>query len=91
VPIFAEMGHIPLMVAWPGRDAGEDDSLTTTVDVHATLSEIFGVNAEHRTHGYSLVPVLNDTGSTGRHHVLSGIWARGHLRRQRRSLRPGPG
>ena len=30
------MGHIPLMVAWPGVAPGTNDALTTTVDIHAT-------------------------------------------------------
>lgn len=76
VPIYAEMGHIPLMVAWPGRDAGDVEALTTTVDVHATLCEIYSVKPEHRTHGHSLMPVLTGTGPGTRTHLLTGIWGR---------------
>ena len=76
VPIYAEMGHIPLLVAWPGRPAGDVDELTTTVDVHATLCEVFDVTPEHRVHGHSLVARLTGTGPTTRSHVLTGIWGR---------------
>jgi arylsulfatase A-like enzyme len=76
VPIYSEMGHIPLMIAWPGAKAGDQDGLTTTVDVHATLCDIFDVTPSHRTHGYSLVPVLSGVAQSGRHHVLTGIWGR---------------
>jgi hypothetical protein len=76
VPIYAEMGHIPLMIAWPGRASADVEGLTTTVDVHATLCDIFSVRPEHRTHGASLVPVLSGTGTTSRSHLLTGIWGR---------------
>jgi hypothetical protein len=76
VPIYSEMGHIPLMVAWPGKGARDVDDITTTVDVHATLCEIFSVVPEHRTHGHSLIPVLEGTGPSSRSHVLTGIWGR---------------
>jgi arylsulfatase A-like enzyme len=76
VPIFSEMGHIPLMIAWPGRPAGDVGDLTTTVDVHATLCEVFDVAPQHRTHGHSLVTTLEGTGSSSRRHVLTGIWGR---------------
>lgn len=76
VPIYSEMGHIPLMVAWPGRAPGDVDDITTTVDVHATLCDVFSVEPEHRTHGFSLVPVLEGSGPSKRSHVLTGIWGR---------------
>ncbi|MEI7654781.1 MAG: sulfatase [Actinomycetota bacterium] len=76
VPIYDEMGHIPLMVAWPGRPAQDVHDLTTAVDVHATLCEIFGVRAVHRTHGYSLVDSLTGRGPSKRQHLLTGVWGR---------------
>ena len=76
VPIYSEMGHIPLMVAWPGQTAGDVEELSTTVDVHATLCDIFDVTPSHRTHGFSLAPVLSKTGPSRRSHVLTGIWGR---------------
>jgi arylsulfatase A-like enzyme len=41
--------------------AGECDALTTSVDLFATLADVFGVDVRQRTHGRSLVPLL--TGS----------------------------
>ncbi len=77
VPVFAPLGHIPLMIAWPGQTPGTRDALTTTVDIHATLCEIFGVAAEHRTHGTSLVPVIENNVTAVREYVLTGVWGRG--------------
>jgi arylsulfatase A-like enzyme len=80
VPVFQPLGHIPMMISWPGRPAGSVDSLTTTVDIFATLCEIFDVQPEHRTHGCSLVPLLNERSQRIRDSVLTGVWGRGvHL------------
>jgi arylsulfatase A-like enzyme len=88
VPIYDTMGHIPLLVAWPGRPAGECDALTTTVDLFATIADVFGVElgedgkgrqggeVEHRTHGRSLVPLLEGTATAVREWALTGIWGR---------------
>ncbi len=70
------LGHIPLLVRWPGATPGTCDALTTTVDLHATICEVFGVQAEHRTHGRSLVPLLTGDATSLRDHVLSGVWGR---------------
>ena len=76
VAVHPELGHIPLLVAWPGVAAAERDALTTTVDLHATLCEIFGVTPEHRTHGTSLVPLLEGTTTSIREWALCGVWGR---------------
>jgi arylsulfatase A-like enzyme len=76
VPVFSELGRIPMMVAWPHTSAHAESSLTTTVDVHATLREIFSLEIEHRTHGHSLVACLNGEGPSTRDHVLTGVWGR---------------
>lgn len=77
VPIFPEMGHIPLLVAWPGAEPRTVDALTTSVDVHATIAEVFGVEGgDHRVHGRSLVPVVTGAATHVREHVLCGIWGR---------------
>jgi hypothetical protein len=59
------------------------------VDVHATLCEQFSVTPKHRTHGRSLVPVLNGTGTSGRDHLLTGIYGRDltYVDRERRFSR----
>lgn len=55
VPIYETLGHIPLMVSWPGVAAGTTPALSTNVDIFATLADLFGATVKHRTHGKSLV------------------------------------
>ena len=98
-PVWSTLGHIPLMIAWPGRPPGSTSALTTTVDLHATLCDVFGVTPGHRTHGRSLVPLLRgDVDATAtdavRDHVVTGVWGRGVTvtdgrRRYLRAPRPG--
>jgi len=76
VPVHAELGHIPLMIAWPGVAARTCDALTTTVDVHATLCDAFGVTPPHRTHGHSLIPLVDGTATSVREWALCGVWGR---------------
>jgi arylsulfatase A-like enzyme len=76
VPVYEPLGHIPLLVAWPGRDAGVVDALTTSVDLFATLTDVFGVEVPQRTHGHSLVPVLEGRTDTVRDFALTGVWGR---------------
>ncbi|MDT0203163.1 sulfatase [Nocardioides sp. AE5] len=75
-PIYQEMGQLPLFVAWPGRPAGSTRALSTSVDLFATLAEIFAVTPKHRTHGRSLVPLIEGRASEVREHLLSGVWGR---------------
>lgn len=76
VPVHPEMGHIPLLISWPGVAPTTTHALTTTVDLHATLCDAFGVNPEHRTHGHSLVPLLEGRTSSVREWALCGVWGR---------------
>jgi arylsulfatase A-like enzyme len=76
VPVYEPMGRLPLFVAWPGVDAGNCDALTTAVDLHATLAHLFGVKADHPTHGRSLVPLLTGAADSIRDHALTGYWGR---------------
>ena len=76
VPVYRELGHIPLLVAWPGQPARQVDALTTSVDLHATLADIFGVRAAHRTHGHSLRPLITGDVTAVRDHLLCGVWGR---------------
>jgi arylsulfatase A-like enzyme len=75
-PIYEPLGHTPLFVRAPGLEAGTCDALTTNVDIHATLCDLFGVTAQHRTHGRSLLPLLDRTATSVREWALSGIWGR---------------
>ncbi len=76
IPIYNTLGHIPMLVAWPGVEAGASDALTTNVDIHATLADLFDVEPEHRTHGRSLVPVIEGRSDSVREWLLSGIFGR---------------
>jgi hypothetical protein len=76
VAVHPELGHIPLLVAWPGSTPTTSAALTTTVDLHATLCDAFGVTPEHVTHGRSLVPLLEGTASSIRESALCGVWGR---------------
>ena len=76
VPVYQTLGHIPLLVAWPGAAPREVDALTTTVDLFATLADLFGVTPRQRTHGRSLLPVVRGETASVRDHVLCGIWGR---------------
>jgi hypothetical protein len=79
---YEPLGHIPLMVHWPGGGAagvgGSCDALTTNVDIFATLADVFGVTPEHRTHGVSLLPLLAGgpapTGRGVREWAIGGVW-----------------
>jgi arylsulfatase A-like enzyme len=82
VPVRQTLGHIPLIVHWPGAGATSTgssiDALTTSVDLHATIADIFGVAGQerHRTHGRSLVGVLDGTETRVRESLLTGVWGR---------------
>jgi arylsulfatase A-like enzyme len=75
VPQFEPLGHIPLLIHWPGLPGGGAcDALTTTVDVHATLCDAFGVSADHRVHGRSLLPLLQGTARSVREWAIGGVF-----------------
>ena len=60
-PVYSELGRIPLLVRWPGRRPGEIGALTTSVDLHATIADVFGAEVGHPTHGTSLLPLIEGT------------------------------
>jgi arylsulfatase A-like enzyme len=76
VPVFEPLGHIPLLIAWPGVEAAVVDALTTSVDLAATIADLFGVEFEHRTHGRSLLPLIRGDARSVREWALSGVWGR---------------
>ena len=76
VPVYETLGHIPLMVRWPGVGAGTTSALTTSVDIFATLCDLFGVTPEHRTHGKSLLPLITGEAREVREYALTGVWGR---------------
>lgn len=75
-PVFETMGHIPLMVWWPGAEPRTVDALTTSVDLAATIVDVFGASFRHRTHGRSLVPLITGEASSVREWALCGVWGR---------------
>jgi arylsulfatase A-like enzyme len=76
VMLYETMVHTPLLVSWPGAAARTVDALTTSVDLHATLCDLFGVTPAHRTHGVSLVPLIDGSVTSVREWALAGIWGR---------------
>jgi arylsulfatase A-like enzyme len=76
-PLYETIAHIPLLIAAPGLDAGEAGALTTSVDLFATLEDVFALPpARQATHGVSLTPLLRGETARVRDHVLAGVWGR---------------
>jgi hypothetical protein len=74
-PQYEPLGHLPLLVHWPGVSGGGTcDALTTSVDLHATLVDVFGATPAHRTHGASLRPLVEGRATTIRPWALGGVW-----------------
>jgi arylsulfatase A-like enzyme len=72
---YEPLGHMPLLVHWPGAlRIEESDALTTSVDLFATIADVFDVSVAHRTHGRSLVPVLEGRADSVRDWVLGGVY-----------------
>jgi arylsulfatase A-like enzyme len=78
VPLYETMARIPLFIAGPDVEPGTCDALTTSVDIFATLADLFGVTDKVRqcTHGVSLLPLLSRAKTAIRRWILAGIWGR---------------
>jgi arylsulfatase A-like enzyme len=76
VPVHKPLGHIPLLISWPGAAPTSIDALTTSTDIHATLADVFGATINHRTHGSSLVPLISGAAKSVRDWLLTGVWGR---------------
>ncbi len=76
VPVFEPMGHIPLLVRMPGVAAGECDALTTSVDLCATIADLFDAQLRQRTSGRSLLPLVRGEVAQVREWALTGVWGR---------------
>jgi arylsulfatase A-like enzyme len=78
VPIYEPLGHIPLMISAPGVAPGTCGALTTSVDLFATLADLFGVagDVRQRTHGRSLLPLLSGAATSVRDWLVTGVWGR---------------
>jgi arylsulfatase A-like enzyme len=75
-PVYGELGRIPLLIRWPGQSPRDVEGLTTSVDLHATIADLFGVAVEHPTHGHSLLPLIEGTTTSIRQLALFGYWGR---------------
>jgi arylsulfatase A-like enzyme len=75
-PGYETMTHIPLMVYWPGAPPREVDALTTSVDLSATIVDVFGAQWRHHTHGRSLRPLITGEVTSVRDWALCGVWGR---------------
>jgi arylsulfatase A-like enzyme len=72
---YEALGHIPLLVHWPGISGGTTcGALTTNVDINATLADVFGVPPRHGVHGASLVPLLQGSAAQVREWALGGVY-----------------
>jgi arylsulfatase A-like enzyme len=72
---YEALGHIPLLVHWPGRPGGtECTALTTNVDIYATIADVFHVDAPGTSHGVSLVPLLNGEPAPAREWAIGGVY-----------------
>lgn len=76
VPVYNTLGHIPLMIRHPGIAPGSCEALTTSVDLFATLCDLFGVRVRQRTHGQSLLPLMRGEVAGVRDWLLTGVWGR---------------
>lgn len=76
VPVYKPLGHIPLMVAWPGKAAATSNVLTTSTDIHATIADVFEAPISHVAHGSSLKPVITGEVARVRDWLLTGVWGR---------------
>ena len=76
IPIYQPLGHTPLLIRWPGVEAGAVDALTTNVDLHATLLDVFDVTTRQKTHGRSLLPLLLRESGSIREWALAGYFGR---------------
>jgi arylsulfatase A-like enzyme len=75
VPQFEPLGHTPLLIHWPGAQGGTScGALTTNVDLHATIADVFGVEPDHKTHGQSLAPLLDGEVSSIREWAVGGVF-----------------
>jgi arylsulfatase A-like enzyme len=75
-PVYGEMGRIPLLVRWPGQAPRDVEALTTSVDLHATIADLFGATVDHPTHGRTLLPLIEGSAASVRELALFGYWGR---------------
>ena len=75
-PVYSELGRIPLLVRWPGPARRDVDALTTSVDLHATIADVFGAEVGHPTHGRRCCRSSRARRTSVRELALFGYWGR---------------
>jgi arylsulfatase A-like enzyme len=72
---YEPIGHVPLLVHWPGVPAGSEcGALTTNVDINATIAAVFGVEPAEPGHGSSLVPLMTGEATNIRPWAVGGVF-----------------
>jgi len=72
---YEPLGHIPLLVHWPGvAGGGSCAAVTTNVDIFATIADVLGVTPSGSTHGASLVPLLTGAAHQVREWAIGGVY-----------------
>ncbi len=74
VPQYEMLGHTPLLISAPNVAASEIHALTTNVDIHATICDVFGVTPHYVSHGKSMMPLLNGNATSIRKWALGGVY-----------------
>jgi arylsulfatase A-like enzyme len=72
---YEPLGHTPLLVRWPGVAGGTTcDALTTNVDIHATVADLFSVVPRGVSHGASLAPLVRGEATSVRQWAVGGVY-----------------
>lgn len=74
VPQYETLGHTPLMIAAPEVEPADVTALSTNVDIHATLTDLFDIENDHVTHGKSLLPLVYGEKKEVREFAIGGIF-----------------
>jgi arylsulfatase A-like enzyme len=75
-PIRQPLSLIPAFVHVPGTAPRDIEALTTTVDLHASVLDVFGVAGDARATGRSVLPLVAGSATSVREFVLGGYFGR---------------
>ncbi|MCW2571609.1 MAG: betC [Frankiales bacterium] len=75
-PVRQTLALIPAFVHVPGNAPRQVDALTSTVDVHATVLDVFGLEPDARAVGRSMLPLITGGTSSIRDYAFGGYFAR---------------
>jgi len=75
-PLYDVLARTPLFIWHPDspRRGERVDSLTSAVDLYATIIDFLGLEVTHRRHSRSLLPVLEGRSDDHRDWALYGYW-----------------